>query len=665
MTCYSDNTDSDEEDTKPKFKECTDVLWLCIFISFCIIMIFLAAVSYVYGNPVRLISGTDTFGNICGSDNNEKYSDFNLSGISMREKPYLFYMDINNMSKVLRICVKQCPDRTLLTVSDIEYFHRKTGSSLCRYDVDIELLLRMNTSFMNTPVGPCPQLPVEKSVLINNRCIPESYISVYLWTHYWSLLEQLLRDLYVNWSWILGLTLLSFIFSIVLLTLIHIFARIISWIIMISFALVSFANTGVLWWTYINIKCKLDSVVDNQNDEIFDEDVNNEEAFIWYSCISSIFMLLLLLTMFSMRKHISFLVALFQESSACLSELPILYLQPVLSFLLLLAFYIFWISVIICLATASYPETKNLTLFSAIYHVENAKPEAHVKINSSDVLSYTIVEFTEINWLKYTIVIYVIGLIWISNFILACQHMVVAGSVAKWYFNRNTKSSTTVVLTTMGNLICYHVGSIAFGSLLITLLKVPRIILAYIYKNIRRNEEDSDYADYVTTCCSCCFCCFKKFVQHVNHNAYAIIAVHGTDFCPAAYRSFKMLADNALQLTTVNGVGNFILFLAKCLVTFVVTVVAVLIFKFDSYQSLFAASTFIVYVFTYFIAHAVISLHEVVIDTMFLCISQDHKANGNDGQLDGQWRGTLLATMSFKRGKSCHLPPPLELQRAC
>lgn len=34
-----------------------------------------------------------------------------------------------------------------------------------------------------------------------------------------------------------------------------------------------------------------------------------------------------------------------------------------------------------------YPETKNLTLFSAIYHVENAKPEAHVKINSSDVLS--------------------------------------------------------------------------------------------------------------------------------------------------------------------------------------------------------------------------------------------------------------------------------------
>lgn len=72
-----------------------------------------------------------------------------------------------------------------------------------------------------------------------------------------------------------------------------------------------------------------------------------------------------------------------------------------------------------------------------------------------------------------------------------------------------------------------------------------------------------------------------------------------------------MLADNALQLTTVNGVGNFILFLAKCLVTFVVTVVAVLIFKFDSYQSLFAASTFIVYVFTYFIAHAVISLHEV------------------------------------------------------
>ena len=65
------------------------------------------------------------------------------------------------------------------------------------------------------------------------------------------------------------------------------------------------------------------------------------------------FQLIVLLLMFLMRKHVSLLVALFQESSNCLSELPILYFQPILSFVLLLAFYIFWISVVICLSTAS------------------------------------------------------------------------------------------------------------------------------------------------------------------------------------------------------------------------------------------------------------------------------------------------------------------------
>jgi len=51
-------------------------------------------------------------------------------------------------------------------------------------------------------------------------------------------------------------------------------------------------------------------------------------------------------------------------------------------------------------------------------------------------VGYTKVEYINIPWLKYMLFIYAIGLIWISEFILACQHMIVAGSVAKWYFSR-------------------------------------------------------------------------------------------------------------------------------------------------------------------------------------------------------------------------------------
>lgn len=64
------------------------------------------------------------------------------------------------------------------------------------------------------------------------------------------------------------------------------------------------------------------------------------------------FQLGVLITVFSLRNRTSVLVTVFQDSSNCLSEIPLLYLQPVISFFLLLAFYIFWISVILCLASA-------------------------------------------------------------------------------------------------------------------------------------------------------------------------------------------------------------------------------------------------------------------------------------------------------------------------
>lgn len=77
------------------------------------------------------------------------------------------------------------------------------------------------------------------------------------------------------------------------------------------------------------------------------------------------------------------------------------------------------------------------------------------------------------------------------------------------------------------------------------------------------------------------------------------------------FQAFKILVNNALRLATVNRVGDFILFLAKCLVTLAATTVAVLIFKFDSTLHLFAASTLVTCMFAYFVAHSVISLYEV------------------------------------------------------
>lgn len=124
----------------------------------------MAAFSFVYGNPLRIINGYDTFGNTCGVKSNEKYVNFPLSGKNTADKPYLLIMDIKNIRRSLKICVKECPSKTIYDKFELHRYYQDTGTSYCRYDFDMNNLLGPEKSgfeFFNMN-GPCPELPIYK-----------------------------------------------------------------------------------------------------------------------------------------------------------------------------------------------------------------------------------------------------------------------------------------------------------------------------------------------------------------------------------------------------------------------------------------------------------------------------------------------------------------------
>lgn len=49
------------------------------------------------------------------------------------------------------------------------------------------------------------------------------------------------------------------------------------------------------------------------------------------------------------------------------------------------------------------------------------------------------------------------------------------------YYFRGKDASASPVCSAMGNLVSYHLGSVVCGSFLITLFKLPRLILTYLY----------------------------------------------------------------------------------------------------------------------------------------------------------------------------------------
>ncbi|XP_001604227.1 CTL-like protein 1 [Nasonia vitripennis] len=671
MSCCL-GADDDEEQQRsetPRVRGCTDIFWLCLFITFWFLMILIAAFAFVYGSPIRLINGYDSFGNTCGV-NNSKFGAMELSGQDNSDKPYLFFLDVSKVRQSLKICVKKCPERTLNSMVDVCNFYKETGSQLCHDKPGSGFSACKDMRNFNNlnRTGSCPVFPVYESKSILNRCIPTGLTEVtksiasnlYGLLNSWDVIEQVLGDLYKTWREILALSFLSFVLSLFMIAIFHLLASVVTWIVMTLVIVACTAGTGLLWWTYIDIKRNLDGLKPH---ELLEESVRNEKAFLTLAIIATVITIILFFLICFIRKRISFMAALFRESAKCLADLPGLFFQPLLTFFALLVFFTFWITVILCLATANYPSTKSvnsidtLNLNASITGKPLDDKQKPLDIPLTDYKTFTIVEYADSTWIKYMWWVYIIGLIWISEFITACQTMVISGAVAHWYF-RGKNASASPVCSSMGTLVTYHLGSVACGSLLITVFKIPRLILTYLHAKFEKTKETSPCSQCGLKCCICCFYCLDKFIRFMNHNAYTVIAIEGTHFCNAARIAFNTIVTNAVQVAVINGVGDFVLFLGKCFVTAATGSIGLLFMRQDPRLHFYAVPIFFTCLFAFFISHCVISLYETVIDTLFLCVCEDKNLNGDNGK----WRQSALAqlaTNTTTNGQQSHELDPI------
>lgn len=651
MGCCGD-TESDSRTNKPR--SCTDVLCLAIFCIFWGLLIFIAAFAFVIGDPIRLACGQDSFGNTCGKKN-EELGNMTFSGMDMTDRPYLFFLNMSDLYQSLKICVKKCPDKRLESIEDIKEFEKSSGSRLCRYDVNETSESVINKYFIHVTEKKghyaCPELPVYATTPLFNRCIPKQVADVasdiiyrvYAYLNNFDTIQQVVSDIYQSRYEVLGMVGLSVLLSFIVSFTIHFLASFVSWIIMAIASVATIAGTGILWWVYADIKWQLDSTPFNQ---LLSESAQNERTFLIYSIFATIFTVILLLLVLVMRKRVHVVVKLFEEAGRCVRSMPYILIQPVFTFCALMLFFIYWLAVLLALATAYYPEkneVENPLKLSTptLPPLNSSMLQATPQLDHEKMLNkaFTLVNFSQGSWIQYMWWYHIIALIWTSEFILGCQQMVIAGAVATWYFSRNRDEVSCAVGKATYHLFFYHLGSVALGSFLITLFKVPRLILTYVISKMRKHQE-LKCVSWCLKCCICCLWCMEKCIRYLNHNAYTVIAIQGESFCPAAREAFDILVSNALQVATINSVGDFILFLGKCCVTAITTFTCILLMKNDPNLHFYAIPVLLVCVFSYFVAHCILSVYEMVIDTLFLCSCEDLLRN--DGSKEKPYFGGSL-----------------------
>ena len=83
------------------------------------------------------------------------------------------------------------------------------------------------------------------------------------------------------------------------------------------------------------------------------------------------------------------------------------------------------------------------------------------------------------------------ALYWGMNFVTSFGEMVLAGVFAKWYWTRDKSQLACCVplFNSIFNATVYHLGTIAFGSLIIAIIKVITYVVTRIYDAVANHTK--------------------------------------------------------------------------------------------------------------------------------------------------------------------------------
>lgn len=82
-------------------------------------------------------------------------------------------------------------------------------------------------------------------------------------------------------------------------------------------------------------------------------------------------------------------------------------------------------------------------------------------------------------------------------------------------------------------------GSVALGSLIISIVQFVRIIFRIIQKYLSKHSETSIVIRIIMKCCNACLYCFEEVIKFLSRNAYIEVGMIRNLFNPSS--RYKLL----------------------------------------------------------------------------------------------------------------------------
>jgi len=624
-------------DLREKPRWCTDILFMLLIIAAWIAMtgIGFAATGAIKspkiptGNPNRLIHAMDYNGSFCGVSN----------GVS--KLPYSYYM-----ANGAAVCVESCPSITDYTkfICKYEYQQAADQSILvgyenvftfsCMYQVKTISLLFRCISNTDLTIAMEEAKQTAQSYGMNN--ITNLYYSSPSskgqgW--FSDFLGDLLQVRGYIFGFGIGVTVGIAILYLYILRIPYLL-NIIIWFIIISIFVILIIGSFLLWklaktWSQDGL---------HTHPEVMTMYVF---SYIGMGCTVFYFCMMVVL-----RKRIELAIGIIKETCKAFASMIGILFIPVLLVIGLMLFLLPWVIYVLYLASSGSSET-----ITGSQWVDN------IEIS----YSYQTYKFADVT--KYIFIYMVFILFWTSEFILACGQIMMALCFSSWYFTRNKKETllgNEIVSWAIRTTICYHMGTAAFGSLIIAIIQTIRTILLYLEKQSKQENIYGKIMKYIYCILQCIFTCIEKIMKYINKNAYIITAIHGTSYCSSANTVFHLLLRNILRVSAMNLVSSFVLLLGQLFIPIVTTFLCYLGLAYavnSAEVSGIIAPLVLTFCLSYWISTMFMEIFGMGIETILICFISDEEMHSIENRfVEPELQKVIMETE--QRREELKIDPP-------
>lgn len=674
-------------------RSCTDIICCLIFFIFVLGLLAVGLYAYVWGDPKTLLYPMDSDGNLCGYGN-------------LKGKDKLFFFDLVQCGRMgpgifvngcptPQVCVSECPSTNWVFAEDM--VTGKRDNLICQAHVDKATTPK--SVYQLVKDKDCAAYYLDSKPILN-RCVPlgifekladelqinnltakdsanrtiskhdvgvaQELFNAFLKAKEYA--EKIINDIITTWYLILGALVIAMVVSLVWIFLLRWVAGFMVWLAVLLFVSIFAALTGVCFWMYWDSKDSGETYTIHMG---FEMTFSKEKFFLLSGIIVGIIFLIVFLILLFLCQRIRIAIQLIKEGSKAIGNMMFTLLWPIFPFLFQLLVVAVWISIAMYLASIDRNQKlvdTNVTLDNDTetkikQEVKHLFEEIPCDTNQTGTLGQLcgVIRFGKGDFTIYLQIFNLFMGFWLMNFVIGLGQMTLAGAFASyfWAFDKSKDIPTFPLLAAFWRCFRYHLGTIAFGSLLIAIVQLIRILLEYLDAKLKGSENPA--AKFFLKCLKCCFWCLEKFIKFITKNAYIMVAIYGKNFCVSAKDAFCLILRNVVRVAVVDKVTDFVLFMSRLVIIGAVGTGTYFFFdgripylnRYTPSLNFYVVPIVIVIVGCYLITSVFFSVYSMAVDTLFLCFLEDLERN------DGSPEKPYFMSKGLKQilGKKNKAPP--------